>query len=110
MGITMMHEHLVIDFRCRLTPVEEVSRRVFVEAKVTPERRMAVLYDSYNNADNLLLADEAEQIREVMAYRNQGGGTVVDCTTRGLGRDPAALRRISITTGLHVSMGAGYYV
>ena len=110
MGITMMHEHLMIDFRCRLSPVEEVSRVVFRDAKVTPERRMAVLYGSYDNADNLLLADEAEQIREAMAFRNQGGGTVVDCTTRGLGRDPAALRRISVATGLHVSMGAGYYV
>jgi phosphotriesterase-related protein len=110
MGITMMHEHLLIDFRCRLEPVEEVSRVTLMEAKVTPERRVELLYDSYGNSDNLLLADEAEMATEALAFRNAGGGTIVDCTTRGLGRDPAALRRISIATGLHVSMGAGYYV
>ena len=33
----------------------------------------------------------------------------MDCTTIGLARDPEAIRRISRATGVHVTMGAGYY-
>ena len=33
----------------------------------------------------------------------------MDCTTVGLGRDPVAMQRLSVATGLHVTMGAGYY-
>src|SRR5262249_2118875 len=62
------------------------------------------------NIDNLLLLDEQEAIEEAMEFRMSGGRTVVDTTTLGLGRDPHALKRISIATGLNVSMGAGYYV
>jgi phosphotriesterase-related protein len=57
-----------------------------------------------------MLVDEQEAIDEVMQFKLAGGGTMVDTTTRGLGRDPLALRRISAATGLHISTGAGYYV
>jgi phosphotriesterase-related protein len=39
-----------------------------------------------------------------------GGRTVVDPTCRGIGRDPEALKRIAAATGLHIVMGAGYYL
>ena len=39
-----------------------------------------------------------------------GGRTVVDPTCRGIGRDPEAHVRISRATGLHIVMGAGYYL
>jgi phosphotriesterase-related protein len=39
-----------------------------------------------------------------------GGGAIADPTTDGIGRDPDALARISAATGVHLVMGAGYYV
>ena len=33
----------------------------------------------------------------------------MDVTSRGLGRDPAALLRASVATGLHIVMGSGWY-
>ena len=45
-----------------------------------------------------------------MLYKQAGGGTIVDVTNIGIGRDPKALVRISQATGLNVIMGAGYYV
>jgi phosphotriesterase-related protein len=110
MGITLMHEHLVIDLRHRYSPPDEASRIVFGEAPVTPERLWDVQYDPFGNLDNVVLFDEQTAIDEVMQFKLAGGGTIVDTTTRGLGRDPLALRRISAATGLHVTMGAGYYV
>ena len=45
-----------------------------------------------------------------MLFRAAGGRTIVDTTTRGIGRDPAAIARISRRTGLNVVIGSGYYV
>jgi phosphotriesterase-related protein len=38
------------------------------------------------------------------------GRTIVDATSRGLGRDPLAIKRVSLAAGLNVIMGCGYYV
>ena len=38
-----------------------------------------------------------------------GGGTLVDLTLPGVGRDPARLRRYSEASGLHIVMGTGWY-
>ena len=62
-----------------------------------------------NCEDNLVLDDADLAIREAMLFKHAGGGTLVDVTNVGLGRQPAQLRRISEETGLHVIMGASYY-
>jgi len=46
----------------------------------------------------------------VLAFRQAGGQTLVDATPAGIGRNPLGLQRIARATGLHVVMGAGYYV
>ena len=110
MGITLMHEHLLIDMRCRYAPSPEASGVAFGESLVSFRRLTDILHDPLGNRDNVVMLDEGESIQEALVFKQAGGGTMVDTTTLGLGRDPAALRRISAATGLHVSMGAGYYV
>lgn len=56
-----------------------------------------------------LLNDEGLATAEVGAFREAGGGTIVDVTSIGLGREPKALRRISESTGVNIVMGTGYY-
>jgi phosphotriesterase-related protein len=56
-----------------------------------------------------LLNDESLMTAEVAAYREAGGGTIVDVTSIGLGRRPEALRRMAQRSGVHIVMGAGYY-
>ncbi|MFP5342869.1 MAG: phosphotriesterase [Candidatus Limnocylindria bacterium] len=46
---------------------------------------------------------------ELGAFRDAGGGTIVDVTPAGVGRDPAWLQDVARATGLHVVMGAGWY-
>lgn len=56
-----------------------------------------------------LLDDEPLAVTELARYAAAGGGTLVDLTTTEIGRDPAALRRVSEATGVHVVMGCGHY-
>jgi phosphotriesterase-related protein len=46
---------------------------------------------------------------ELAAYKALGGGTLVDVTPIGIGRDLARLARLSQATGLHIVAGAGWY-
>ena len=78
-GYTLSHEHLL----CDLWPIVR----------------------SYDG----ILDDESLAVRELEAYSNAGGRTLVDVTSGGLGRNPRALRRISETSGIHVVMGAAWY-
>jgi len=47
---------------------------------------------------------------EVLAYKKMGGGTIVECSIDGIGKDPTALKQISENTGVNVVMGTGYYL
>jgi predicted metal-dependent phosphotriesterase family hydrolase len=56
-----------------------------------------------------ILDDEAVAIRELVAYREAGGGTIADPTNIGIGREPEGLRRVSEASDVHILMGAGWY-
>jgi phosphotriesterase-related protein len=56
-----------------------------------------------------LRRDEPVIVEELAAFRGAGGGTIVDLTLDGVGRDPAWLAGLARATGLHVVMGAGWY-
>jgi len=56
-----------------------------------------------------LLDDADLMARELGRFAAVGGRTVVDCTTRELGRSPARLVAISSQTGIHIVMGCGHY-
>lgn len=56
-----------------------------------------------------LTADDGLVPAELALFGAAGGGTLVDLTLPGVGRDPARLRRYSEASGLHVVMGTGWY-
>ena len=56
-----------------------------------------------------LRRDEPVIVEELAAFRAAGGGTVVDLTLDGVGRDPGWLAGIARATGLHLVMGSGWY-
>ncbi|WP_242888309.1 phosphotriesterase [Actinomadura litoris] len=57
------------------------------------------------NRDNARLTEEGAAA-ELADFAALGGGTVVDVTGAGRGRDPRALARLARATGVHVVMGA----
>ena len=116
LGFTLMHEHLYLDLRPNhpieggpdMDPEMDLDARAVWEAELDLSnlhlaRRALPLQDNY------VLSDEDDAIAEVSRFRELGGGAIVDVTSRGLGRDPVALRRASVASGLHIVMGSGWY-
>jgi predicted metal-dependent phosphotriesterase family hydrolase len=56
-----------------------------------------------------LRRDEPVIVEELGAFRAAGGGSLVDLTLDGVGREPEWLVAIARATGLYVVMGAGWY-
>ena len=110
LGPTTMHEHLFIDFRIMLqTPTEATAQRRAHEP-ITLRNRGWIAYNQYSNIENLWVVEEDVAIDEARLFKRVGGGAIVDATTIGIGRDPLALARVSRDSGVHVIMGAGFYV
>jgi phosphotriesterase-related protein len=78
---------------------------------VLPHEHTAIaLWHIANRWDYWELRRDEPVIREELAaFRAAGGGTVVDLTLDGVGRDPEWLAGLARATGLHVVMGAGWY-
>lgn len=110
LGITLPHEHLIVDGTTWFEVPDEGSERAMVRHPVTMDILWWLRYHPFVNWDDLQLGDEDLVIEEISRFKKYGGKTVCEVTVRGLGRDPLGLKRISIATGLNIIMGAGYYV
>ncbi len=109
LGVTLTHEHLLIDGKCVFSEPKSASERALAYERVGWHNLSWLRYHPYENLDNVRLLDEQEAIDEAMLYKRGGGRTIVDVTIIGIGRDPNTLARISRVTGLNVVMGSGYY-
>lgn len=110
MGITLMHEHLVIDAATWWHRPTSPSRMPLAYSLVSSTIYGELRMDPFVNLDNCRLDDIKVAIDEIQEFKGLGGQTVVDATCRGIGRDPAALQTIAQATGLHIIMGAGFYL
>lgn len=110
LGVTLMHEHLINDCSCWWHPPADPARAHLAEGPVRIEILSELRQDPFVNRHNIALDDLDLCIAELGEFARAGGQTVVDPTCRGIGRDPAKLRRIAAATGLNIVMGAGYYL
>lgn len=109
LGITLPHEHLVIDLSVVFIEPSAASEKPLAYQPVTFENLSWVKYNSWHSLDCLRLQDVQLAIDEAMRFKQAGGNTIFDATSIGLGRDPGALVRIAQATGLNIIMGAGCY-
>src|SRR5262245_30490937 len=109
-GITLPHEHLLIDFEVMFAEPAAAADRPRAQEPVSLANLGWVRQNFNSNHDNLRLDDEQVAQDEILLFKGAGGRTVVDPTPTTIGRDPRALARIARATGLNVVMGAGYYV
>jgi phosphotriesterase-related protein len=110
MGITITHEHLLIDARKAWYEPKEATKIALAHKPVSVDMLHELRQDPYMNFDNCFMVDEDVAVSEAQQFGFLGGATIVDATCVGIGRDPLALQRISKRTGLNVIMGCGYYL
>ena len=109
LGLTLPHEHVFFDLGNWLLP-PPAHKRELVGETVRADTFAEVFRDPMAFRDNLVFADEAIAEQELRWFAEAGGGTLVDVSLDSIGRDPAALRRLSERTGVTIVCGCGWYV
>ena len=110
LGITLMHEHIVLDASSWWHCPSCAKRMHLAEQKLAMNILGELRMDPFVNKDNCSLDDQALAVSELLQFKELGGMTVVDPTNVGIGRNPQALLEISQQTGLNIVMGAGFYL
>ena len=131
LGVVLTHEHILID-QTRYTANGTLSGVLNIDSLDTLDIASQIHLTEITkrgNSEPHLSADELKHLRknphlitniglmddpilaieELSEFRNNGGGTVVDVSNIGLGRDPLALRKISESTGINIITCCGYY-
>jgi phosphotriesterase-related protein len=105
LGPTLIHEHIL----CDLTP-PGLSAPDGGETEITLENVWEIRYHWNKHPGNCRLDDYGVAVKELRRTKADGGGAVVDQTSRGMKRDPSGLRKVSEQAGVHIIMVCGYYV
>ena len=90
LGVCLTHEHIWCDQR------------------TAPRRELFGV--SRSTDDYMRLDDEEKLIDELVAFREAGGGAIVEVTCDGWGRDLDVLARLSEASGVHIVATAGFYI
>ena len=113
LGPTSMHEHILGTFEVWL---EDAADSPSVPGPVDPDARvdMSLLGLLRRNPfllrDNMRLDDTELAIAEVQAFKDAGGGCLVEVSSIGIRTDLAGVARVAERTGLHIVQGTGFYL
>ena len=110
LGLTLMHEHVLIDVRCYWDPATEADARA-PDRPVTMDLLGRVRRDPVGvTRQNLILDSVEDAIGELAAFKKAGGKTIVDLTPRGTGPRTADVAVAAAAAGVAVVFGTGYYL
>jgi phosphotriesterase-related protein len=110
LGVVLPHEHLLCDLSAYFVEPTEAGKKAAAYEPVSLGNLFRVRRSYFENRDNLDLSDDSLAIEEARAFERAGGGTIVEVSNVGLGRDPRGLVKIAQATGLNIVMGCGYYI
>jgi phosphotriesterase-related protein len=110
LGVTLIHEHTLIDSGVNGPEPREVSRAHLFNRPLTIDILGEVRALPQSNRDNQRLNDVALVSTELRDYALWGGRTIIDQTVDGLGRDPRGVLQVSRGSGVNIVLGAGYYI
>ena len=82
LGVTLTHEHLLIDLTMPNREPEEASAKALYRRPVSQETLGYIRHYNAPNRDNFTLLDVDTAIEEAMLYKRHGGDTLVDATRR----------------------------
>ena len=109
LGLTLTHEHVVVDTSSFTTPPDQASARQLHGEPVSQANLGYIRHHYGRSVDDGRVFDIEDAIEEVSLYKQFGGGSLIDVTSIGVARDPVALARISRATGVNIVMGGSYY-
>ncbi len=110
LGVTLAHEHLLLDMSHLLPVPEDPERRALFERPLSMEILGQLHHGLAQIRDNNRLLDIDTAIAAAALFKQHGGQSIVECTINGIDRNPQGLLAISRATGLHIVMGSSYYV
>ncbi|MEV5753878.1 phosphotriesterase-related protein [Actinoallomurus sp. NPDC052308] len=110
LGLTLTHEHLRNDVRKAVTEPDDPRLGFLRDARTAPDLAWLLREQPYACLDHCVLDDLDAMLADLRAFASAGGGTIVDVTPGGLGRDPLALRSLAERSGLRIVMGSGWYL
>lgn len=109
LGLTLPHEHLANRIAEGGIDPDPAFPELY-RAPVTAADSWKLRERPYASLDNTVLDDDATMVDELRAFREIGGGTVIDATPLGAGRSPARVKRMSVASGVQVVLGGGWYL
>ena len=117
-GVTHMHEHMIIDFLSVSEEAQQSHAKGFAEGGKTINWEDPIsLSNYYAVRRNPFLLKEAMQLVDVdlitsavREFKEAGGSCIVEVTPIGVGRNPPMLKQIATETGVKVVMGTAFYV
>src|SRR5262249_37063893 len=113
LGPTSMHEHILGTFEVWL---EDVANSPSVPGPVDPDASVdmpllgLLRRNPFLLSDNLRLDDAELAIAEVQAFKDAGGGCLVDVSSIGIRTDLAGIAKVAERTDLHIVQGTGFYL
>ncbi|PVW02745.1 phosphotriesterase [Microbacterium sp. Gd 4-13] len=107
LGPTSMHEHLLSDLRIWAKPPKELPPE---GVPMGPELMAYLRWNFLSVPENIVLHDADVAAQELSHVRSAGGSGVLELTLDGMGRRLSELPEISRRSGVHVMVGAGFYV
>lgn len=107
LGMILPHEHLLIDMRSIVAGQDNLH----FHDKLNMENRWRVFNDPYTLLDNAVIDSKDAALAELISLKEFMNSpiTVVDATTDEIGRNPAALKRLSAISGVNIVIGCGFY-
>ena len=118
LGITDIHDHLYVDLtKDYLEDSKNRGPEYYIgkgeinirDEKVNINNLGYIRINPFIVKDNAIISDRKLLEKELLEFKKLGGKTIVDPTTKGLGRNPVALKKISLTLDINIITCTGYY-
>jgi len=115
LGHTITHEHLYFDLTGYRASDPTPDEAVFYYEQLTLRNLNRIRKDAYGNRDNCVHLDRAVALREIAAFQEKGGRTIVDVTPGGVREGimdiyAPMVKDLAFSSGLNVVLGFGHYV
>jgi phosphotriesterase-related protein len=115
LGVTAGHEHIFCDFSRDYVEPPGRMKQIFKEQGISLESGVTLknygwlMREPLWSIDNQILADYEDARDELAILKRAGVKSVIDPSNIGVGRNPAALRRLSDELDMHFIAATGYY-